>query len=115
MFLKLVNWLFSFIPRSLPTGMSEFDSWVYDIVRVSGLPDNDSTRRVAAQFLMFVGRTKAHLSIRAIAIELRKAAALQIANQVIKDTEPKATVTTLKAVQSDDSEAIPDPKSPVVS
>jgi hypothetical protein len=82
----LLNYIRSIIPRRLPTGMTAFNTWVAGIIAASGLPDNDSTRRLAAQFIFHVPNQVNYLSYRHIGNQLVKAAAYQVASQVEKDT-----------------------------
>lgn len=90
--LKLFKVLKSFFPRRLPTGIGEFNEWVSDIILVSNLPDNDSTKHLAATFILHTPPTVAYLSIRSISTQLLKAAAYQVAMQVSKDTDPKKAI-----------------------
>jgi len=76
-------------------GMTAFNAWLSGIVEVSGLPDNNSTRQLAAQFLFHIGRNRSYISTHAVVVQLKRAAVLQVASAVIKDTEysgPKAVV-----------------------
>ena len=82
--LDLLFFLRSFLPRKLPCGMTEFNCWLKDIIRLSGLPDNASTRRVAAGFITMLPPGLGYLSIRKISNALIKAAANQVAAEVIK-------------------------------
>lgn len=87
---RLSNILFvlrSFLPRKLPTGMTQFNLWLADIIRLTGLPDNASTRRTAAGFIFMLPPGLGYLSIRKISNALIKAAANQVAQQVSKDTQ----------------------------
>lgn len=77
----------SYFKRPLPKGMKEFEQWVSDIVALSGLPDNASTRRVAATFILHTPSNVARLSLRFVSNMLVKAAANQVAAQVVKDYE----------------------------
>lgn len=71
----------------MPTGMTAFNAWVNDIVALSGLPDNDSTRRVAAELILKVRPSVGYMPLRHVVNNLIKAASNQVAIQVIKDTE----------------------------
>lgn len=73
--------------RPLPKGMTEFNQWVADIVALSGLPDNASTRRVAATFILHTPSNVSKLSLKFVVSMLQKAAANQVAAQVVKDYE----------------------------
>lgn len=84
---QLLKVLSSFLPRRLPIGMKEFESWVYDIIRLSKLPDNASTRRVAALFILQVPPQVGYMSIRRVSNMLIKAASNQVASDVIKQSQ----------------------------
>ncbi len=88
---KLLKISRSFLPRRLPTGLTEFNNWVKDVVELSELPNNDSTRRVAAQFIMQLPPALAYLSLRKVSNQLIKAAANQVAYQVAKDIDNAKT------------------------
>ena len=82
----LINFILGFIPRRLPKGMTEFNTLVSKIIVISGLPDNDSTRNLTAQFILHLPMSVYYLSPNFIAKQLVKAAAMQVSTQVIKDT-----------------------------
>jgi hypothetical protein len=84
-------WLRSFLPRKLPIGMSTFNQWVADVVRLSGLPNNESVRRVSAEFILKLPPALAYLSLRKVSNQLIKAAANQVAVEVLRPPDaPKA-------------------------
>lgn len=82
---RLFKWARSFVPRPLPTGLKAFDSWVIDIIALSGLPNNVSTRQAAASFIIQLRPTAGFISLRMAVNLLVKAAANQVALQVLKD------------------------------
>lgn len=86
----LSKWLLSFIPRKLPIGKTSFYTWIDDVVYVSGLPNNTSTRRVASMFILQLPPALAYLSIRKVSNQLIKAAANQVAAEVLKDVEEQS-------------------------
>jgi hypothetical protein len=96
---RLVRYIKSFFPRQLPTGKASFDAWVSDIVSISGLPDNASTRRVAAMFILQLPPALAYLSIRKVANQLIKAAANQVAAQVAEDATKSIKEASVQVVQ----------------
>lgn len=69
--------------------MGEFNAWISDIVLLSGLPDNASTRHLAATFILHTNPSTNYLSVWHISRQLCKAAAYQVAREVAKDTDPK--------------------------
>lgn len=99
--MRLLLKLKSYIPRKLPQGMAEFDQWVADIVALSGLPDNGSTRRVAAMFILHTPTHVSRLKLNFVVSMLQKAAANQVAAQVVKDYEEtaKLSAATSEVVQ----------------
>lgn len=82
---KLTRFLKSFLPRRLPIGMTSFNAWVTDIILLTGLPNNESTRKVAAMFIFQVPPSQVYLPLRTVAKQLLKAAANQVAAQVVED------------------------------
>jgi hypothetical protein len=79
----LIEVIKSFFPRRLPTGMPSFDAWVADIITVSGLPDNNSTRRTAAEFIFKVRPEIGYMPLRVVSNMLIKAAANQVAQEIL--------------------------------
>lgn len=82
---RFVFWIKCYVPRTLPIGMASFNSWLTDIVKCSGLPDNSSTRRVAASFIFQLPTRVKRISIREISNQLVKAASYQVAHQILQD------------------------------
>lgn len=82
---KVLKWLSGWMPRLFPTGVSAFNDWLKEIIAISGLPDNDSTRLLAASFIFNMPRNVHYLSYRAISKQLVRAAAIQVSAQVVKD------------------------------
>lgn len=70
--------------------MTSFNKWVADIVRLSGLPNNESVRKVAADFILRLPPALAYLPIRKVANQLIKAAANQVALEVVRPPSDKA-------------------------
>jgi hypothetical protein len=80
--------------------MSSFNSWVDEVVYISGLPNNESTKRVAAGFIFRLPASVYFLSTRHVAKQLVKAAAYQVAQEVLKTAnETKATDSKLSVVK----------------
>ena len=91
---KLIKFILRCLPSRLPTGLTAFNGWVAAVVEHSGLPDNASTRRVAAMFILNQHPTVGWVSVNAVANQLVKAAANQVAVQVIKDVDSEAKATS---------------------
>jgi hypothetical protein len=87
---RLLKRLASYLPRPLPTGMTAFNQWVEEIIWLSGLPNNASTRKAAASFILQlrpnVGWISLHMTVRLLV----KAAANQVALEVLRSSDPKA-------------------------
>jgi len=97
---NLLKILRSFFPRKLPIGMSSFNSWVDDIVLVSGLPNNESVRKLAANFILSIHSDVAYMSIRRVSNLLVKAAANQVAIEVLHPKGLNEIKTTTEASSS---------------
>lgn len=82
----LLKHLRSFIPRRLPTGMKSFNSWVDDMIAVSGLPNNETIRKAAATFLFRLPPTTGYIALRKMSNQLVKIANNQVAMEVLKGT-----------------------------
>lgn len=80
---KLFIWLNSFIPEKLPQGMTEFGRWVDEISYLSGLPNNDKLRKVISQLIVSLPPQMAYVKKRFIVKTIQKAAANQVAFEVI--------------------------------
>lgn len=103
----MIRILNSFFPRKLPIGMTAFNVWVADVVALSGLPNNESTRRVAAMFILQLPPALAYLSIRKVSNQLIKAAANQVAAEVLR---PPDVIQGIKAVPDAPSEVVQEAK-----
>ena len=84
---RLRNWLESFLPRRLPTGMTAFNGLVSDIVKLSGVPENASTRKFVAGVILRTDPNHWFIYIRPLAAQLVKAASNQVADSVLKGTD----------------------------
>lgn len=79
----MIKFIENRVPRHLPTGMTEFNVWVSRIIEISGLPNNETTRRTAAQFIFSIPHTVHYLSYKHIAKQLIRAASYQVAKEVL--------------------------------
>lgn len=84
---RLLRSLLSFLPRKLPIGRADFDSWVEEIVYLSGLPDNDTTRFAAAQIIFQIRPSIGYMPLRYAVNQLIKAAANRVAKDVIAEQQ----------------------------
>lgn len=79
---KFIRFLFSFLPTALPVGMTEFNSWLDDIISLSKVPDNDSTRFAAAVMIFNLKPDQDRKSKRYFIKALNKGAANECANAI---------------------------------
>lgn len=89
-----IKWLRSFYPSQLPQGMTQFNEFVADVAQLSGLPDNDRLRKVISEFIFTLPPDMPSFSKRRLAKMIQKAAANQVAHEVLKlQNENKETKT----------------------
>ena len=81
--MKLLKWIRDNRKRRLPTNLPSFNLWLDAVIECSGLPDNTSTRQLAATFIMHTPPTVTRLSIKHIADQLCRAASYQTAKAVL--------------------------------
>lgn len=97
----------------MPKGMTEFETYAAEIIANSGLPDNDSVRFSLATAIMHTPAPsiKDYLSVAAyLSATLQKAAANQVAAQVVQDLKQKqqAEFERLKAEQDAQKDQVSD-------
>jgi thiamine pyrophosphate-dependent acetolactate synthase large subunit-like protein len=86
--LKLSRMLFSDVTR-LPIGLTEFNVWADSIIKLSGLPNNDSMKFALSNVVMQLKPDQAYVSKEYLANILIKGAANEIAAQVFMDLKKK--------------------------
>lgn len=87
---RFIRKLLSYIPTSLPVGMTEFVEWSDSIIELSGkFADEDSMRWAISNMIMHLPSTKATASKNYFVQCLRKTAANQIAGQIFVDIKEK--------------------------
>lgn len=86
---KVVRWVISFIPTPLPSGLTEYSSWADDILSLSKVPDNDSTRFTIAVMILHLNSTEDRKPKRFFVKSLNKAAANEIANSIATGLKEK--------------------------
>lgn len=79
------KWVRSFFPEKLPQGMTDFNIFVEDIARLSGLPYNDKLKKVTTMFILQLPPVVSSVSKRYIIKQLQKAAANQVAVAAMKE------------------------------
>lgn len=85
--------------NELPKGMTEFESYAAEIIKESGLPDNDSTRWALGIAVMHTPapNLKDFTSVADyLTATLQKGAFNQIAAQVVNDLKAKQEAETAK-------------------
>jgi hypothetical protein len=87
--MRLIKWFLAWLPYPLPKGMTEFNGWVEDIAQLSGLPYNDRLKNVIAQFILMLPPDTAFYSKRRLSNQIRKAAANQVAGEVLQLEQEK--------------------------
>lgn len=75
--------------RRLPVGLAEFNQLVDDAVALSGIPANDKNKTVMAGLILKFSPDIGYITLRQVAALLIKAAANQVAMQVINDGQSK--------------------------
>lgn len=86
---KFLKGLLSAQLDRVPVGMAEFEVWAADIIALSGLPDNDSMRWTLATMILAAKSDAAYVSKEDWVALLIKAAANQVASQVMQDLKEK--------------------------
>lgn len=87
--MKLLKQALSYLPTPLPTGMTEFKDWQDEILSLSKVPDNDSTRFASAVMILHLDATTDRKAKRYFIKALNKSAANEIANSVAMDLKKK--------------------------
>lgn len=87
--LDLLSLVESYFPTAIPVGMSEFVKWQEKILRMSKVPDNDSTRFASAVMVLHLNSTEDRKPMRYFVKALNKSAANECANQIAMDLKNK--------------------------
>lgn len=88
----LVLWkqLLSYIPEALPVGMTKFETWAEDILRLANIEaDADSLKFALATMILHAENKAKYLSKNYFVVRLHKGAANQVASQVFQDIKNK--------------------------
>lgn len=86
---KFWNYILSYFPTALPTGMTEFEEWQESILSMSKVPDNDSTRFATAVMVLHLDSTTDRKPKRYFVKALNKSAANELANAVAMGLKEK--------------------------
>src|ERR1017187_1717610 len=94
----IIDNITSYFPTALPTGMTEFVKWQDSILRMSKVPDNDSTRFASAVMILHLDSTTNRKAKRYFIKALDKSASNEIANAVAMGLKEKQ-IAAAKAEQ----------------
>lgn len=98
---SLTEKLLSYIPRSLPVGMQEFETWAESVLRLAGkYADEASMKFALATMILHADSKNGALSKHYFVNRLRKVAANQVASQVFQDIKTKQEAAALAAQQT---------------
>jgi hypothetical protein len=86
---RLLAQLLAFIPRALPFGLTEFETWSARIIFTYDLPDNDSTRWALATMIQHCGATEATKPDRYFGRCARKGGANQVSAYIMQSLKQK--------------------------
>ena len=81
--------ILSYLPTSLPVGMTEFDKWSDSVIALSPLPNNSSSKFTVAVMIPHLDSTTARKPKAYFVRALHKAAANQIAYSIIQELKAK--------------------------
>lgn len=97
---RIVLLLLSFIPRHLPVGMSEFETWAQRILSQTGkFADEDSMKFALASILIHADARHGSLPDKYFTDRLRKSAANQVSSQVFQNIKAKQAEELAKQQQ----------------
>lgn len=86
---KVLRFIRAFFPSAVPIGMTDFDSWAYDIIDLYNLPNNDSVRFALATMIMHSGPTAAYKSKFYFNLMIKASMAKQIASAKFQEIKTK--------------------------
>lgn len=94
---KLILSLLSYIPRQLPVGKAEFETWANRIIALGGkYADDDSLHFALASILIHADSKHGALPDKYFSDRLRKSASNQVASQVFQDIKTKQAEAAAK-------------------
>ena len=96
--LFLIESMLSYIPTSLPVGMTEFNDWATSILSMSKVPINDSTRFTLAVMILHLNPAEDRKAKRYFVKALNKGAANEVGNAVAMELKAKQAAA-MKAEQ----------------
>lgn len=96
--MNIFSVIMSYFPSALPTGMTDFVKWQDSILRMSQVPDNDSTRFASAVMILHLDSTTTHKPKRYFVKALNKGAANEVAGAVCQALKEKQQAA-MKAAQ----------------
>lgn len=103
-FRSAVYYLFSYFPTRLPIGLTEYKKWAEDVIRLSGVPYNDSTVFALSAFVLHAEERNVRFKSKQFyARIMRKGATNEVAHFVMMDL--KAKQVALEAANKKNMEA----------
>lgn len=96
----LVARFFGLFPTKLPVGIAEFDKWATEVIELAQFPVNDSMKFTVATMVLHAKSTAAYSSKEYFVTSLIKAAANQVAAQMIQDLKLKQMEEAKRAAEA---------------
>ena len=91
---RLLKVIRSYFSSPLPMGRAEWNAWTQEIIDLSGMPDNDSSRFALSAMIMHLGPKNGmpqdKMPKRYFVKNLRKAAANEVAHAMLSELKDKA-------------------------
>jgi hypothetical protein len=82
--------LLSYVPFSVPVGMSQYEKWAAEIIELTNLPaTSDSQKFVICTMLLHADSSRDLISKNYFVKRLRKTAANQVVSQALQDLKQK--------------------------
>lgn len=110
---RIINLLLSSIPRALPVGMTQFETWAERIMSQTGkFADENSMKFALASILIHADAKHGALPDKYFTDRLRKSAANQVASQVFQDVKQKQAEELAKQQEATATETTPQDGNP---
>ena len=77
------------IKRKLPNGRTALEKWSTEVIKLSGVPDNNSTRFAVAVMLMHQAEGETKQSLKYFADRLYKASINEVAHAIAQELKQK--------------------------
>jgi hypothetical protein len=86
---QILKVILSYLPERLPVGRTAFDAWAGEIIELSDIEDNDSTRFAVAAMVTHQDAKEDRIPKRRFIRQLNKTAANQVALDVIRELKER--------------------------